>query len=216
MNRRRFLHASGVMLGSFLPGISSILEAADLAPCSPFEWSTEFLKFSFTLSAGRLRQGCCVPIGIPLGQGASDSNGVEVALQCTGESWPDPGMKSAVGMPGIRLKFAGKQEEPTQDGHRLTLVHTDSKVSVRVESIYEASDDAPMVRRFTRVINNGTAPVGIDFLSSAMLHGLADPQNYEHELSIHIPLNSWMAEGQWHTFKPSELGFIQNDTDELV
>ena len=72
MNRRRFLHASGVMLGSFLPGISSIVDAADLAQYSPFDWSTEFLKFSFTLSAGRLRQGRCVPMGIPLGPGASD------------------------------------------------------------------------------------------------------------------------------------------------
>jgi len=89
MDRRKFLHASGVILGSFLPGISSIAEAADLAQYSPFDWSTEFLKFSFTLSAGRLRQGRCVPMGIALGPGASDSNGVEVALQCTGESWPD-------------------------------------------------------------------------------------------------------------------------------
>ena len=24
-------------------------------------------------------------------------------------------------------------------------------------------------------------------------------------------MNSWMAEGQWHTFKPSELGFVEND-----
>ena len=211
MDRRSFLHTSGLMLSSFLPGMSRIAEAAELAPNSPFDWSTEFLKFSFSLPAGRLRQGRCVPMGISLGPDASDSTGVEVALQCTGENWPDPGMKSAMGMPGIRLKFAGKQEEHTQDVHRLTLVHTDAKVSMRVESIYEAFDDAPMVRRFTRVINNGTAPVGIDFLSSAMLHGLGDPQNFEHELRIHIPLNSWMAEGQWHTFKPSELGLVQND-----
>jgi hypothetical protein len=40
MDRFRFLHAGGVMLGSFLPGISSIAEAADLAPHSPFDWST--------------------------------------------------------------------------------------------------------------------------------------------------------------------------------
>ena len=142
MDRRRFLHASGVMLGSFLPAISSIVEAADLAPYSPFEWSTEFLKFSFTLSAGQLRQGRCVPMGTPLGQGASASNGVEVALQCTGESWPDPGMKSAVGMPGIRLQFVGKREEPTPNGQRLTLSHKDSTLSLRVESVYEAFTNA--------------------------------------------------------------------------
>ena len=211
MDRRRFLHAGGVMLSSFLPGISSIAEAAELAPYSPFDWSTEFLKFSFTPSAGRLRQGRCVPMGIPLGQGASASNGVEVALQCTGESSPDPGMKSAAGMPGIRLQFVGKREEPTPNGQRLTLSHRDSVLSLRVESVYEAFTNAPMVRRQTKITNDGKAPVGIDFLSSAMLHGLADPQHFDSELRIHLAVNSWMAEGQWHKFRPSELGFVENE-----
>ena len=44
-----------------------------------------------------------------------------------------------------------------------------------------------------------------------MLHGLADPQNYDRELRIHIALNSWMAEGQWHTLRPSEMGFVENE-----
>ncbi len=211
MDRRKFLHASGVMLGSFLPGISSISDAADLVQDSPFDWSTEFLKFSFTLSAGRLRQERCAPVGLPNGSRATDSNGVEVALQCSGESWPDPGMKSAVGMPGIRLQFAGKREEPTQDGQRLTLSHRDSKLSLHVESVYEAFTNAPMVRRYTRISNERNAPVGIDFLSSAMLHGLADPQHFDSELRIHLAVNSWMAEGQWQTFRPSELGFVENE-----
>ena len=71
--------------------------------------------------------------------------------------------------------------------------------------------NAPMVRRQTKIINDGKAPVGIDFLSSAMLHGLADPQHFDNELRFHPAVNSWMAEGQWHTFKPSELGFIENE-----
>jgi alpha-galactosidase len=44
-----------------------------------------------------------------------------------------------------------------------------------------------------------------------MLHGLADPQNYDRELRIHVALNSWMAEGQWHTLRPSEMGFVENE-----
>jgi alpha-galactosidase len=211
MDRRKFLHDSGALLGTFLPGISSIAEAANLAQNSPFYWSTEFLKFSFAISAGRLRQGSFAPLGISLGPNASDSNGVEVALQCTGENSPDSGMKSAMGMPGIRLQFAGKREEPTPNGQRLTLAHRDSVLSLRVESVYEAFANAPMVRRHTKITNEGNAPVGIDFLSSAMLHGLADPQHFDSELRIHLAVNSWMAEGQWHTFRPSELGFVENE-----
>jgi alpha-galactosidase len=44
-----------------------------------------------------------------------------------------------------------------------------------------------------------------------MLHGLADPQNYDRELRIHLAVNSWMAEGQWHTMRPSEMGFVENE-----
>ena len=57
----------------------------------------------------------------------------------------------------------------------------------------------------------GSSPVGLEFLSSAMLHGLAAPQEYDRELRIHLAQNSWMAEGQWHTFRPSEMGFVENE-----
>ena len=26
-----------------------------------------------------------------------------------------------------------------------------------------------------------------------------------------LPMNSWMAEGQWHTLRPSEMGFVENE-----
>ena len=44
-----------------------------------------------------------------------------------------------------------------------------------------------------------------------MLHGLAAPQDYDRELRIHAAVNSWMAEGQWHTLRPSEMGFVENE-----
>jgi alpha-galactosidase len=49
-----------------------------------------------------------------------------------------------------------------------------------------------------------------------MLHGLAASQEYDSELRIHVAMNSWMAEGQWHTFRPSEMGFVEKRTNELV
>src|SRR5436305_8830493 len=90
-------------------------------------------------------------------------------------------------------------------------MHTDPILRLSVESVYEAFDGIPVVRRYSRVKNNGDSAVGIEFLSSAMLHGLADPQNYDRELRIHLAVNSWMAEGQWHTMRPSEMGFVENE-----
>ena len=175
-----------------------------------FQWVAGDLIFSFAIDKGRLRQRRFVPAGVSL-QEKPDSNGVEVALQCSGENSPDQGMKSGVGQPGARLQFSGHREESMPRGKRLVCVHNDSQLGLRVESIYEALETAPLVRRYSRITNEGSSPVGLEFLSSAMLHGLADPQNYDRELRIHVALNSWMSEGQWHTLRPSEMGFVENE-----
>lgn len=93
----------------------------------------------------------------------------------------------------------------------MVCIHTDSILKLRIESVYEAFEGIPVVRRYSRVTNVGSSPAGIEFLSSAMLHGLAAPQEYDRELRIHVALNSWMAEGQWHTLRPSEMGFVENE-----
>jgi alpha-galactosidase len=212
MDRRGFLHAGGAAtLGSVLPVWSHSLEPNSTPRSDAFEWSTKELKFSFEIVDGRLRQKGILPSGSPALPEFVGSGGVEVALQCTGEDSPDQGLKSGIGQPGARLRFVEKREETTEVGRRLRLVHTDPMLALDVESIYESFDSAPMVRRFTRVTNRGTSPVGVEFLSSAMLHGVADPQHYDRELRIHLARNSWMAEGQWHTLRPSELGFVENE-----
>jgi alpha-galactosidase len=208
MNRRRFLASSGVAaLSTLVPSVSCFAFAD--SPFEPFEWKTKDLTFAFDVKAGRLRQKRLLPASASLGTG--DSSGVEVALQCSGENSPDQGMKSGVGQPGARLVFVGKREEPTSSGNRLVCLHTDPVLKLNVESVYESFDGVPVVRRHTRVTNTGTSPVGIEFLSSAMLHGLAAPQDYDSELRIHLAVNSWMAEGQWHTMRPSEMGFVENE-----
>jgi len=178
----------------------------------PFEWITPDLALSFEFSGDKLRQKSLLPasyskttVRLPV------SSGVETAIHCSGEDSPDAGMKQGVGQPGSRLVFADKKEEAANNGRRLTLTHSDPVTKLRVESFYEAFDGVPVVRRWTRVTNDGTANAGIEFLSSAMLHGLADGQNFDRELKIHLAVNSWMAEAQWHAFRPSELGFVENE-----
>ena len=209
IDRRRFLVSGGVAaFAALVPQVSRAASAS--SPTAPFQWKTADLVFTFDVTAGKLRQKRLVPADV---SPAIDDNssGVEVALQCSGENSPDQGMKSGVGQPGARLLFAGKREEPTRGGKRLVCSHTDASLGLRVESVYEAFDGLPVVRRYSRVTNQGTSPVGIEFLSSAMLHGLADPQTYDRELRIHLAVNSWMSEGQWHTLRPSEMGFVENE-----
>ncbi len=209
MDRRTFLTSSGTAaFGALLPGLSRFFPARNTP--EPFAWKTNDLIFSFDVIAGKLRQKRLVPAGV-VAAAADNSSGVEVALQCSGENSPDQGMKSGMGQPGFRLLFAGRREEATHGGKRLVCMHTDPVLNLSVESVYEAFDSVPVVRRYSRVTNKGDSPVGIEFLSSAMLHGLAAPQEYDRELRIHVAVNSWMAEGQWHTLRPSEMGFVENE-----
>ena len=209
MDRRTFLASGGAAaFGTLVPGISRFFPAPDAS--ESFLWEANGLIFSFEVTAGKLRQKRLIAAG-SLPAGTDKSSGVEVAVQCSGENSPDQGMKSGMGQPGSRLLFAGRREEAAPGGKRLVCTHTDPVLKLSVESIYQAFDGVTVVRRFSRVTNHGDTPAGLEFLSSAMLHGLADPQAYDSELRIHVALNSWMAEGQWHTFRPSEMGFVENE-----
>ena len=206
--RTFFISSSAAALGALTPRAWGIASGSTVA--EPFEWQAGGLTFTFEVKAQRLRQKRMVPTGSAI-QILGDSSGVEVAIQCSGENSPDQGMKSGMGQPGARLLFVGHKEEKTPGGKRLVCTHRDPNLKLRVESVYEGFDGIPVVRRHSQVINEGSSAVGIEFLSSAMLHGLADPEKYEHELRIHLAFNSWMSEGQWHTFRPSDMGFVENE-----
>jgi alpha-galactosidase len=212
MNRRNFLCSSGIAgMGLLLPAAVALPDA-EAAEQSPFDWSTPDLIFSFDFAAGKLRQKALLPAAYPKASPQPPAfGGVETAIQCSGENSPDPGMKQGIGQPGGRLTFVDKKEERTGKGRRLILTHTDPITKLQVESFYDAFDGVPVVRRWTRATNQGGANLGIEFLSSAMLHALGDGQNFERELKIHLAANSWMAEAQWHAFRPSELGFVENE-----
>jgi alpha-galactosidase len=211
MNRRIFLCSAGMTAMRALPPLGGVRNA-EAQGTEPFEWATPDISFAFDFSADHLRQKSMLPAAFPRANfQPAAASGVETAIQCSGENSPDAGMKQAIGQPGSRLVFVGQRDEATGAGRRLTLIQSDPITKLRVESVYEAFAGVPAVRRWTTVTNEGAANAGIEFLSSTMLHALADAQNYERELKIHLALNSWMAEAQWHAFRPSELGFVENE-----
>jgi alpha-galactosidase len=210
MNRRTFLISTGVAgVGALLPA-PAVGNTAETDSAERFSWNTGKLQFEFSVVEGRLRQHLILPVDVESPRESLQWEGVESALLCTGEDSPDSGMKQTAGSPGQRLKFVAKNELRSDQGNTLTLRHTDADLHLDLESHYEAFDGLPVVRRHVEISNSGQGPVGIEYLSSAMLHALADPVHYDRELKIWLAYNSWMAEGQWHSFRPSELGFVEN------
>ena len=210
MNRRTFLISSGIAGIGALVSTSASGAAAEPESAEIFSWNTGQLQFQFSVVEERLRQHLILPVGVDAPRETLQWAGVETALLCSGEDSPDSGMKQSGGSPGQRMKFVAKDEERSDRGKTLVLKHTDADLHLDLQSHYEAFDDLPVVRRHAEISNTGNGVVGIEYLSSAMLHALADPVHYDSELRIWLAYNSWMAEGQWHSFRPSELGFVEN------
>jgi len=63
-------------------------------------------------------------------------------------------------------------------------------------------------RRWTRVTNRDTVPVGLEYVSSALLYRIANYGNAEIEksLRVHYANSSWQCEAQWRSVSPSQLG----------
>lgn len=126
----------------------------------------------------------------------------EVFFHVTGEN------RSLIeGEPGITLEYIGKKEEPLPNGKRVIISQKDIAKNLLVESFYEFNNVSPVVRRYTKVTNNGNESVGIDYLSSAVINNFNPTGIVDDEFYIHYANNSWAREGQWKRRKPSEMGW---------
>ena len=227
MNRREFLmNSAALAVGAAAGELTGLAEAkAELAPpvmlnadavdAVPFHWEAGGLNFVFEFVGNRLRfrgllpQGAGEPAGIAA---CTEMSGFETSISCTGEDVPDHhGAKFSGGSPGFRMVFAGRQEQGTARGERLTVAHADPALGLRVQSIYESFGEIPVVRRWTKVTNAGGNPVGIEYVSSAMLNNFAGPGDFAGDLKLHFAYNSWKAEAQWRTVPFAEAGLVESD-----
>ena len=181
---------------------------------APFIWEAAGLSFSFEFAGDRLRfrsmlpHGAASPLGLPT---STEISGLETSISCTGEDVPDHhGAKFSGGLPGIRMVFVGKQEMPTAKGKRLILIQEDHAAGLRIQSIYETFGEMPVVRRSTKVTNISRRPIGIEYVSSAMLNNFASPDSFQDDLKLHFAFNSWQAEAQWRTMRFADAGLVQN------
>ena len=112
------------------------------------------------------------------------------------------------GQPGMRLVYVGRKENKTSKGRQVIITQKDPISNLLVESYYEFNDAAPVVRRYTKVTNNGVEDAGIEFLSSAILNNFSEitSGNLEDNIRIHYAYNSLFNEAQWQVLKPSQIG----------
>ena len=231
MDRRTFLRSSAALAVASAAGELKTVAQQDaphaehpMAPpvvnqavagdLKPFTWEAAGLLFGFEFAGNRLRFRNVLPQGVAAIDGVpapAEMSGLETSLHCTGEDVPDHhGAKFSGAYPGCRMVFAGKHEETTPRGKQLVLRHRDEVTGLEIESVYVSTGDIAVVRRFTRIRNTGARPVGIEYVSSAMLNNFANSTSFQQDLVLHFAFNSWQAEAQWRSVPLAEAGLVQN------
>jgi hypothetical protein len=152
VNRREFLLVTGGLGLSAMTNPMAIGEHRDPVRV-PFAWNESGLSVSFYFFGEQLRQQSFLPQGVQPPSdipGPSQNSGLDVALHCTGENWNDHHGNKVTGcMPGARLVFSGTKTEEIPLGKRMSLVHRDPELELRVESVYEFFEGIPVARRYS-------------------------------------------------------------------
>ncbi len=171
------------------------------------------LQLRFDIENNMLRQHCLAPASLAEATRPEkwhQLNHRETALHCTDGNRLS--QKIIGGDPGHHLQWGGTAEPVGESERQVTLVQRDPQRGLDVYSEYRFYEPAPVVPRFTRLVNSGDSPVGIEYCSSAMLYGfmIDSPQSIEQDLVIHWASNHWMCEAQWRHSSPDQLGWYYN------
>lgn len=187
-----------------------------------FKISGANLEISFEIVADqKLKQRLILPRdynGSTALPGPITESDLEVSLHCSGENKATfHGAKLCGGMPGLRLTFTKMDKTAMPWGTRYVIFQQDSKLNLQVDSYYDFYEHTNTCRRYTKVCNNSSNNISIDYLSSAMINNVGNlgQGGIEEKLVIHWAHNSYCAEGQWHTQRPSEKGWAANGAFQL-
>jgi alpha-galactosidase len=135
-----------------------------------------------------------------------------VELQITGENRADHhGLKHTGTMPGTRLQYRSHCDARNAQGRLLEIDQGDEATGLLVTSHLQLFDALPVVRSWTTVANRGQAPVGLEYVSSFALTGLAKEglAPWDEAVQLYLPHNTWMGEGQWRRYRLPELGLAR-------
>ena len=137
-----------------------------------------------------------------------------VMVQVTGENMPREihGPKYSTVSPGYRLVLRSFEDDRNETGRHLDITLTDPETLLRVVLHWQFFDGLPIVRCRSELINDGPAPLTVEYVSSFALTG----RDWRSEdLSLHIPYHSWCHEMSWSEFSFEELGMQRTQPEHF-
>jgi alpha-galactosidase len=130
-------------------------------------------------------------------------------LQATGEDrGAYHGRTHNATFPGLRLRYAAHRDSRTAAGRKLEVELRDPPTGLVAVSHLQCFDGIPVVRCWTELRNEGTATLGLEYVSSFALTGLAKEGllGRDEKMRVMIPYNGWKSELQWRASTLPELG----------
>ncbi|MCG3148957.1 MAG: hypothetical protein PCFJNLEI_02409 [Verrucomicrobiae bacterium] len=130
-----------------------------------------------------------------------------VELQTTGADRDDHhGEKHTGTLPGKNLRYVQHADTRNPVGRKLAI--TLQHAGLTVVCHWQFYDGLPVIRAWTEARNDSTRPIGLEYLSSFCLTGLAKdgPGRWETKSRLHVPHNTWHGEAQWQAYRLPELG----------
>lgn len=119
------------------------------------------------------------------------------------------GMKHNMTGLGDRLRYVSHTDTRNQFGRKLTVIQEAD--GLRVTSHLQFYDGISTLRSWTSVENLSEEAIGLEYVSSFALSGIAqeDSGSWDEKSVISIPHNTWYGEAQWKTNTIDELGLSQ-------
>ena len=151
---------------------------------------------------------------LPSGQGPGGAGGdtgdtvplVELDLLGSGRVGDSASAQHRPYAAAARLRYSG-HEEQSETGRRTLLVHQrDDERGLTVTSRLQAWGDTAVLRADTAVVNTGSAPVTLTYVSSLSLGGFGG--GLGADTRIHEARNAWIAELRWQELTPEQAGLV--------
>lgn len=127
-------------------------------------------------------------------------------IQATGSSslehW---GVTPMATLPGSNMNYLSHTDTRNEKGRLIEITTKDENTGLVSVMSYQFFDGISVMRCTHTVKNEGENEIGLEYLSTYVQGGIAD--EWEEELSLLIPHNSWQEEIQWKETPINQLGY---------
>lgn len=130
-------------------------------------------------------------------------------LQLTGEDRAEyHGRTHRATYPGLRMKYRAHRDFRNGTGRKLEIELQDPDTGLAATAHWQFYDGVSVVRCWTALRNEGSEPVGVEYVSTFALTGVdkEGKRDRDDKMAVAIPHTGWQSELQWRTYSLPELG----------